>query len=98
MPPTAARRAILDLAAARGEVVLSGNKECYSFLTRQPDGLWTRTDGDTMTGEEEMAQVTVDEVLTHIRRRARDMTGRHGPDDGSKTWDDVLAWLRDSHI
>ena len=98
MALTASQRAILDLAAARGEVVLAGNKESCAVLTRQPNGLWTRTDGEPMTGEQEVSQVTEDEVLRHIFWRAREMLGRYGPDDGSVTWDAVLAWLRESHI
>jgi hypothetical protein len=95
---TPAGRAILDLAAARGEVVLAGNKESYAFLRHPPGGPWLRIDGDTMTGEENLTHVTEDEVLHAILWRARDMLGKYGPDDGSVSWQDVLDWLRASHI
>ena len=93
-----AQRAILDLAAARGEVVLAGNKEGYSFLRHQSNGLWLRIDGDPMTGAEDIGQVDAAQVLQAIFWRARDQLGHYGPDDGSVTWDDVLTWLRASHI
>jgi hypothetical protein len=95
---TPAERAILDLATARGEVVLAGNKETYAYLRRHATGLWLRTDGDTMTGEETLTQVTEAEVLRAIFWRAREMLGKYGPDDGSVSWQDVLDWLRASHI
>lgn len=90
-------RAILALAAARGEVVLAGNKEHYAFIRRSGD-LWLRTDGDTMTGEEEVTQLDDAAVARAIFWRARDMLGLYGPDDGRLDWDGVLDWLRASHI
>jgi hypothetical protein len=91
-------RAILDLAAARGEVVLAGNKEGYAYLRRQPGGAWLRIDGDPMTGKENVSELTEAEVLRAIFWRAREMLGSYGPDDGSVSWQDVLDWLRASHI
>ncbi|QYK42960.1 MAG: hypothetical protein KF887_07650 [Paracoccaceae bacterium] len=98
MSDTTAQRAILELAAARGEVVLAGNKEYYSYLQRQANGLWLRVDGDTMTRQEEVTQLQDADVLQAIFWRARDMLGHYGPDDGSVTWQDVLAWLHGSRV
>jgi hypothetical protein len=89
---------ILAIAAARREMVLAGNKETYAFLRRQPNGQWLRTEGDTMTQEEDVWQVSEPEVLSAIRSRVREMTGHYGPDDGAVTWDDVLAYLREHPV
>jgi hypothetical protein len=97
-PHDPVQRAILDLAASRGEVVLAGNKEYYSFIRRQPNGLWLRIDGDTMTRQEEVFQLDEAGVLQAIFWRARERLEHSGPDDGRVSWDDVLAWLRQSRI
>ncbi|HMO07548.1 MAG TPA: hypothetical protein PKD10_07845 [Paracoccaceae bacterium] len=65
---------------------------------RRPNGLWLLVSGDPPAGDADIRQVSEDDVLTHISWRARERLGRHGPDDGSVTWHDVPAWLRESHI
>lgn len=93
-----AQRAILALAASRGEVALAGNKEFYAFIRHQ-DGMWLRTDGDPLAQQdEETYQIDGAAVLRALFWRAREMRGLYGPDDGSLDWPGVLDWLRESHI
>ncbi|MDP2062615.1 MAG: hypothetical protein Q8Q63_14150 [Phaeovulum sp.] len=89
----AMQRAILDCVAARDEVVLSGNKESFSYLQFR-NGIWLHTSGDTMTQEKEISQASEQEVLSALFWKVRDRTGHYGPDDGAVTWQDVLDYFR----
>ncbi|MFN4159739.1 MAG: hypothetical protein ACK4GO_15250 [Gemmobacter sp.] len=95
---TPAQKAILDLAAARGEVALAGKKEHFACIRYQTNSPWLRIDGDPLTQEEEVSHLTDAEVLRAIFWRARERLELYGPDDGSTSWEDVLAWLQGSHI
>ena len=88
------QRTVLDTVAARGGIVLAGNREYYAFI-RRAGSSWIRTDGDSMTGAEEQRELSDEAVLTAVFWPARDRLGHDGPDDGAVTWNDVYAWLRD---
>ena len=91
MEPT--QRAILDLIAAKGEMVLSGDKESFSYLLYR-NGIWLHVVGDSMTQDTETSQVTPEHALQLLRAKVRDRTGHYGPDRGEVSWSDMLSYFQ----
>ena len=91
MEPT--QRTILDLIAAKGEMVLSGNKESFSYLQYR-NRIWLHVVGDAMTQDTETHQVTPEQALQMLSSKVRERTDHYGPDRGEVTWPDVLSYFQ----